>query len=498
MNKILWKIADVSWLVAFELLLSMAMKIPLIGMAFIPILLLFTWLFSKTVSKFGNSWIVWSIPYTLSVILFLGLFTRENILTFTFKTFWLSLATWFTSPVSPFGMAVLIFVISYVVAYLTAHLLKNTLNTFIALAVSAAIAGIATQYCCLTLSLGFMLLFILALAFNNVHGKKKLTRQFLTIVMITIVIGSAFFLFGTYFKPSTPLEHLFVFKTTVTHHVLSSNSSPLVSRSVAQSPIQGIPHFRKIVRNSGMENTMFEIIMDVVGILIISVGIAAIIGMLVIKKKRKKKVHWKNLLYVIWIIASAFFVLMLVMYTFGMLNFKANRTFNLTYSTPLNIPNSAGRPLSFASTNTSLPSQGGMPPITNPIIWIALAVMGIVIILYMTFKFVKDASYASEKEKSGRSTEWISDFDKSKNVNFSGKPWKIVLFYYNLLRDISGNHSATPSEFEKVLEEKIGSQNAKKITETFVKLRYAHDDISEEDAYFVREQAKRIISKDGN
>lgn len=493
MNKILWKIVDILWLLTFELLLSTAMGIPIIGATFIPLLLLFTWLFSKTVPKFGSSWIIWTIPYTFSVILLLGFFEKENILTFTFKTFWLSLSTWFSSPISPSGMAVLLFVVSYVIAYLTAHLLKNTLNTFIALAVSAAVAGIVTQYCCLPLSLGFMLLFISALALNGVHAKKKITKQFLMIVTIVVVIGSVFFLAGSYFKPSTPLGHLFVFKTTPTQQPLSSNRSSL-SNGAAVRPIRGIPHSRMIARNDEMENAIFEIIMDVIGILIISVGVVAIIGMLFLKKKRKKKVHWKNILYAVWIIASAFFILMLVMYAFGMLNFKANRTFNpLPSSTPLNLENLAEMPLSFASTNNSFSSQAGTSLIVNPIIWIALAVIGIVVILYMTFKFVKDASFTSEDEKSEGNTEEIGDFDKSKNINFSGKPWQIVLFYYDLLRDINGNRSATPSEFERVLKEKIGVKDAERITRIFVKLRYAHDDISEEEAHFVKEQVKHVI-----
>ncbi len=495
MNKTLWKIVDISWLVTFEMLLATAMKIPLMGAMFIPLLLLFTWFFSRTIPKFGSSWITWAIPYTFSVVLFLGLFVKENLFVFTFKTFWLSLASWFVSPISPFAMAVLLFAISYVMAYLTAHLLENTLNTFIALSTSAAIAGVVTQYCCLPISFAFMLLFTLSLVLNANHKKDRFTKPFVLVIMITIVIGSTFFLIGTYFKPSVPLEHLFTFKTTSTQSVLSNSVAPLAKNNVAvKVPAHGIVHSREIVKNSRAENAMFEMIMDVVGVLIISVGISVIVGMFLFKKKKKRKIRWKKLIYAIWMVSSAFFVAMLMMYTFGMLNFKANRVFtSSTAHMSGKILNSTRMPSSLAATATSLPSRGGTSPITNPIIWITLAVMGLVIILYTVFKFVKDLKPSGEGRKSEEDAEENANFNKPENMNFSGKPWQTVLFYYNLLRDSSEYRSATPSEFEKVLEEKMGVEDAEKVTRIFVKLRYAHNDISEKEAHFVKEQVSRVL-----
>ncbi len=495
MNEILWKIADVSWLVTFEILLSTALRIPLIGATFIPILLLFTWLFSRTVPKFGSSWIVWAIPYTFSVTAFLSFFAKENLFTFMFKTFWLSLASWFSFPVSPFAMAVLLFAISYVMAYLTAHLVKNTLNTFIVLAISATIAGIATQYCCLPISFGFMLLFVLSLALNGRHEEEKITRPFLVVIMITVVMGSIFFFVGTYFKPSVPLEHLFIFKTPSSQSVpVYNGSAPLVKNNIAAKiPTRKIPESREILQNGKAESVLFEIIVDVVGILIIGVGVAAIIGMFFLRGKRKKKTHWKSVIYAVWTISSAFFLLMLIMYAFGILNFKTNRTFAGSISHLLgNGQSLSGLPSSLSSTSAAaLPSQGGTF-LEKPIIWITLAVIGLVIILYMAFKFIKDVRPIGENKKDEGNVE--KNFDKSKKAIFSGKPWQTVLFYYNLLRDNSVKHSATPSEFEEVLEGEMSGENARKVTKIFVKLRYAHSNISEKEARFVKEQVIRVLN----
>ena len=188
MKEIHWKLYNFIWLATFVILVSWAMRISIIGISFLPLFFVFVWLFSNTIEKFENSWMVWTIPYTFSSIFYLWFFIGGNPLSFVFSDFWLSLSHWFTPPISPFGMAVLLISISYVVSYFIAHNLKHTMNTSLALVVTSAIAGIASQYNNLLAAFGFAILFIGALILNSKYNKKKMSRMVTILIIITILI----------------------------------------------------------------------------------------------------------------------------------------------------------------------------------------------------------------------------------------------------------------------------------------------------------------------
>ncbi len=497
MKKALWKLVDLSWLIAFEILLAYAFGIPFIGLLFLPILLLFVKFFSITVEKFGSSWIVWSIPYTLSSVFFLSFFSGMNPFLFTFKAFWLNLASWFSGPLSNFALASMFFAISYVIGYLTAHLLKETLNTFLVLSVSAIIAGIATQYCCLPISFGFMVLFAISFLLSLNVEKMRLSRTFAIFFVVAISIGVLFFFVGTLSHPFTPFESFIPIHSSqstntsvATNH--TGNVHPLARRTPI--PLPNSSHRKIYVSQSGIENMIFNIIIYIVGISIMSLGAFFIVAFFKVKGTRKK-LKWKNVMWIIWMIISVFFVIMMLLYTFHVAGNalkvpKVNFQFQpRAMSLPFDLPHNNDIARYIGSRNSGL--QTG-----NPIFWITLAVIGLVIFLYMIFRFLKDMTPSYGKKASHEEKENVLlHEEKEEKLEPNAKPWQKVLFYYNMLRRKVGNPSSTPYEFERDLKKKIEDENVEKATNIFIKLRYAHQEISEKDAAFMEEWVTSTIKK---
>ncbi len=502
MKRTLWKYVDLSWFIAFEILLSFAFKIPLIGLFFIPVILLFMKLFSITVVKFGSSWIIWSIPYAFSSIFYLSFFSRMNPVVFTFKTFWLSLSTWYSHPVSPFGLAAIFFAISYIAAYITVHLIKRTLNTFLVLSVLAAISGMVTQYCCREISFGFMILFITSFALSlNIH-KRRLSRMFVILLTITVVVGSSLFLIDSFSTPLTPLKSIIPHSTTsstltnVKNAPISHGTNAYVLHSTNR--IAGIPIHRKLyVPHTHFENVIFNIVIYVIGGAIIGVGVFFFIAFFKFKRRKKKNIKWSKLMLAIWIVASAFFIIGILTYALNLagnsmkvpktaFQFNPNKVF-----LPTNLPRNIGNISSYIG------GVHGKVEIGEPIIWLILAAAGLAVMVFMIFKFLKDVTpfSAGAKTSNPKEEENVQEQEELEKDFANSTPWKIVLFYYKLLRKKVGNPSSTPYEFEKYLREKVEDEGLNRATDLFVRLRYAHQDITHEDAEFMKNWVKSVIKK---
>jgi hypothetical protein len=500
MKSALWKFIDLSWFIAFEIFLAYAFNIFLIGMLFIPIILLFMKLFSTTITKFGSSWILWSVPYTISAVFFLSLFSGMNPLIFTFKTFWLSLATWFSQPISPFGMAAIFFAISYIVGYLTTHLIERTLNTFLALSVVAVIAGISTQYCCLPISLGFMILFITSFLLSLNVSKMRFSKALIALFAVTIVIVIAFFSIGMFSTtPFTPL------KSVMPHHTSqSTTTASITSNEVHNFQSQKPPlhfsnapsHGKIYLPTSKMENIIFNMIMYIVGISIIGMGIFFFIAFFKLKSP-KRKMKWKKTIWAIWMMASAFFVITVLIYAFNIVGNsikvpKADFQYQPNVlSLPTNLPSNLGNISAYLGKDASEGVKTG-----NPIILITLATIGLIIILYMILNFVKGVTPISNEEKTSNESPDLESYNENEEkIGSHSAPWQIVLFYYKMLRRKVGDPSSTPYEFEKDLISKLEDSNISRATDLFVKLRYAHRQITEEDAAFMKKWVESVIKK---
>ncbi|GEM_PF-1544176 len=494
MKEIHWKLYNSVWFVGFVILISCAMGIPIIGVAFLPFFFLFIWFFSGTVEKFGSSWIVWMIPYTFSSIFYLWFFVGGNPLSFVFRDFWLSLSHWFTPPLSPFGMAVLLIAISYVVSYFIAHNLKHTMNASLALVVTSAIAGIASQYDQPLTAFGFTILLIGALILNSKYNKKKMSRMVIVFITITILVATLLFSIGTLFRPFTPLGDLFTFKS------LTSPSTAVSSHHIR---VEGVPvnsgHiYNHAVSISQVPDWLYEIIVDVFGVIVVVIGGVLLIGGFLAKEKTYGlKKGLKSIMFVIWAAVSTVFLLFLVMYLSKIVNhrsFQNGANFSQQSAPPLGVAHEATQTLtSTAIKGFNLHIKNPISLFFNPIILSALVIMGAVIIIYMVLGVLKNARPAGYEEKIGPN-EHVSVYE-SENIDYNGDPRETVLFYYGVLRAKIGDPSMTPHEFGNWLKKKIGKEKSKTLTNVFVKLRYAHRKISQKEASFVKNFVKEILSR---
>ncbi len=494
MKEIHWKIYNFLWLIAFVLLVSQAMQIPIIGVAFLPLLFVFVWFFSITVGKFGSSWIVWMVPYTFSSIFYLWFFVGGNPLTFVFKDFWLSLSLWLTPPLSPFGMATLLIAISYVVSYFIVHNSKHTMNASLALVVTSAIAGIASQYDHPFVAFGFTILLVGALILNSKYNKKKMSKMVISFIVITILIATLFFSIGTLFKPFTPLGELFTSKA------LTSSSTTVSSPHHIE--VGGVPAKGHTYVPAGslreVPDWLYEIVLNVFGVIVTVIGVVVLIGSFLVKDKKNKKARLKSIILIVWAAFSTVFLLFFFMYLSKIVSHRS-------FPPGVNISQQPAQPViahkatqALASTATKFFNLHVKNPISlllNPVVLSALIVMGAIAIVYAVFKFAGSVRPIGQEEKT-EVNEHVS-VHESENVDrmdYKGNPRETVLFYYRVLRARFGDPSLTPYEFERWLEEKVGKEKSGTLTEVFVKLRYAHLKISEREANSVKKIVKEILA----
>ncbi len=496
MKRTLWNIVDVIWFLAFEILLALALGIPLIGLAFLPLALLFLRFFCVTVKKFSSSWIIWSIPYTFVSVFFLSFFAGQNSLMFTFKTFWLSLSQWFSAPISHFAMASIFFLVTYVVAYFVAHLLEGTLNTYIALAVSAIISGISTQYCCPLIAFGFGVLFVTSFILSLAE-KRHFAKRTLFLFFILLIFGTLFFSLGTLHRPFTPLKSLFSFShaSNVTHSSTSVTNPSTFEHSTIAWRATAKAQKRLYVPSSALENLIFEVIIYIIGGAILAFGLLYFIAYFKFREKEEKEKNTKNFLMAMWILGSGAFILFMLMYIFSILGEHAKKGRLIHFNTPfLNSPQgllSSGRFLNVFSTNGK---EGSV--FFNTFVWSVIAIFGLVTLIYMITKFLKSATPSMSKVKKVEE-ETLDGFNEDiKEPPAWATPSQKVLFCYHLLRKKIGNPSLTPYEFVQQARKKFHADDGiEKVTNLFVSLRYAHKELQSEEAEFVCRWVKEMLQK---
>ena len=499
MKEIRWRLYNSSWLIAFVILMAWVMRIPLIGVAFLPLLFLFVWFFSTTVKKFGNSWLLWLIPYTFSSIFYLWIFVGGNPLSFVFADFWLSLSKWFTLPLSPFGMATILFAILYVVSYFVAHNLRRTLNTSLALVVVSAIAGMASQYDNLIAAFGFVILLISALFLNAKYNDKRMSKTVLLFIATAILVSVLLFSVGTIFKPFTPIGDLFTFN----HLTTSSVSTPI--HRVVKNGITGVPagsvrpHFRSSMPAiSRIPTWIYDVIIDTIGIIVAIIGVLLLIGR-ILSKEKVKMPEVKTFIFVIWAVASGVFLLFLFMYMSKLINHRSlsrGAALSQQFGSQPRIAHEATQTLPSSPMKNFIPYvKNPIHFLWNPIVLSALVIIGAVIIVYVIFEILKAARPSGYEEEKLGENEKVSVYESENIMNYDGNPRETVLFYYGVLRAKVGDPSMTPHEFGNWLKEKIGRQESGTLTKIFVKLRYAHRKITQKEADFVKKFVREILSQ---
>lgn len=476
------------------ILLSYLLGIPLIGLAFLPVAFLFVWIFSR--AKIEAPWLAWVIPYFLVMIFFTWLFKGGNPVHFFFYEFWISLDRWLSYPVKPLGMAIILFVISYVVIYLDSRTMMKKFNASTALMVISAIVGIVSQFINPFVTIGMIILFLFSLILNSLYHEQSINKSMLRIVEIVAAVSFLIFFVGFAFKPSSPMESIFntilVSKSssaTVTHQPLS--------KKVVVVPVAPLPPATSTQTQSNLNLGIFyTIIIDATGVVVISVSAVMIFLMIKYRTKRqKRKKDVKKIVFVAWVIISMLFIFVSVLYGFGLLK---PGTVNLSGITPSHQINESG-PTVIASKVAAPPPTNvhqGTSLFSNPIFLGAVILMAGVFAIFLIYYILKYGIPVGGKENEEEHAEAGNFQFEKENYDFKGPAQKMVLFYYKLLRKKIGDPTQTPYEFSDALKERIGEENAGKLTNIFVKLRYAHNDITPEEADFVKNYVLKIINNE--
>ncbi len=473
------------------MLLSYLLGIFTIGLAFLVVAFLFVWIFSR--AKVEAAWLAWVIPYFLVMIFFLWIFNGGNPIHFFFYEFWVSLDKWLSYPVKPLGMAVILFVISYVVIYLNSKTMMKKFNASIALMIIAAIIGIASQFVNPFVTIGMIMLFLFSLILNSLYRDQIINKSIFRFVGIVALLSLLAFFVGLAFRPSSPMGSFFnallISKTppaTATHQSLPNKTIVV--------PVAPLPQATSTKASSSPDLGIFyTIIVDATGVVVISVSAVMIFLMIKYRqRKRKRKRDIKTIIFIAWIIVSILFVFVSALYGFGLLNpGKVNLPGTIEHQNPT----SSG--LTVVASKVAAPHTSpheGNSILSNPIFLGAVIMIAGVFAIFMIYYILKYGMPLGAKETSEEDNEKRANFDFQKeNYAFKGTPEKVVLFYYKLLRKKIGDPTETPYEFLETLKERIGEDNAKKITNIFVKLRYAHNQITSEEADFVKTHILQIL-----
>ncbi len=472
-----WMLFNIFWLISFVILLSYLMGIPLIGFAFLIVVGGFLWLLYRSRSEVP--WLVWIIPYFLSVIIFLWLFNGGNFLNFVFHNFWFSLKIWLSYPF-PFGFTIILAIVSYFVIYLASANVKRRFNSSITLAVTAAIVGIIAQFINPFVTLGMAVLFLFSIVLNSMYDS-IIHKSILKMTGIILIAFLAIFLLTLTVRPISPLKNAFA--------AFPSNSvaTPHASSSTVIVPMESVPISPGPTKNISSHFDMewiYNILLYIIGTFSIAVSIISIYFFIKYREKRRK-VNLKKIIVAIWMIVSILFVFVSVLYFIGIS--KPSATPSLNNHEP------AQRSVTYLAsiTKTATPIKVTNYSIPPFFFFVVLLIVGafIVIVIYNVFK------YGIPIERKIEENDKKEDFEfKKENLNFSGPPDRAVLFYYNILRKKIGDPSLTPYEFEDYLKKYIGSDESEKMTEIFVKLRYAHKKITKEESKFFKEIVLSILN----
>ncbi len=470
-----WTLFNALWLIAFIILLSYLMRIALIGFAFLIVAGSFLWLLYR--SKSEAPWVTWIIPYFLSIIFFLWFFSGENFINFLFHNFWFSLKEWFSYPFLPAGFTIILAIISYFVIYLVSVNIKKAFNSSIILAVTAAITGIVSQFIDPFVTFGMAILFIFAIVLNSIYDG-TIHRSTLKMIGIILIAFLAVFFMTLTARPVSPLENAFTSLST------SSASTTNASPSKILVHIERIPisHSNGKISSTFNMDWIYNILLYVVGTF--SIAVSGILIYFFIKYREKNKKQIKNLLTVIWMIISILFIFISVLYFIGISKPST--------ALPLKVPEMKNGVTYIASTsNIATPIKVANYSIPPFFFLVLLAIAGsvFIMIIYNVFK------YGIPFEKAEENFEKRENFEfKKENLNFSGPPDKTVLFYYNLLRKKIGDPSLTPYEFADYLNKYVEQNTSQRITEIFVKLRYARKKITDEESQFFKETIISILN----
>lgn len=472
-----WILYNVSWLVAFVILMGFLEGIPLISLAFLVVALLFTWILTR--SKSEAPWIAWIIPYFFAFMLFTWFFVRGSFTDFVFYRFWISLKDWFSSP-NPFGFAIILAVLSYFVIYLVSSNIKKTFNSSIVLAITAAVVGVVAQFVDPFVDLGMALLFLFSIILNSMYNGtiRKPTFKVTGIVLLAFLLV---FMATFTLKTISPFGNLFSNLSVSSQSTSTSTSVPTGHTIVVPS---GIPSKGISISNFGL-NWLYDILLYIVGIF--AMATSAILIFFFIKYREKKKIKIKNFLTIVWMIISALFIFISVLYFIGIPKPSAlpltetheSHAAGMTY-----IASSTLSATSMKASNYSIPSFFFM---------VLLAIVGAfaIVIIYYVFKYGIPISGGSEEHKA--KSEQNFEFREEK-LDFEGPPDKVVLFYYNILRQKIGDPTLTPYEFSIYLNKYVDQKVTQRMTEIFVGLRYARNKITAAEAQFFKTTVINILS----
>jgi multisubunit Na+/H+ antiporter MnhB subunit len=488
-----WKFFNLLWLTLFLILLSYLLGITTLGLAFLPVAFFFVWIFSR--AKIEAPWLAWVIPYFLVMIFFLWIFSGGNPIHFFFYKFWISLDKWLSYPVKPLGMAIILFVISYVVIYLNSKMMMKKFNASIALMIIVAIIGIVAQFINPFVTAGMIILLLFSFILNSSYHDQFINRSIFRFVGIVALISLLIFFLGLAFKPSSPME-------SILNTILVSKTSPATAtqsslpKKTVVVPVAPLPPATSTKTQANPDlGAFYTIVIDATGVVVISVSAVIIFLMIKYRPKRKKKRDIKTAFFIIWMIASILFIFVSILYGFGLLN---SGKVNLS-SQPHQNSNSFQSGLTVIASKVTTPYKSpheGSSLLSNPIFLGSVIMMAGAFAIFLIYYILKYGMPLGKKENEEDHTE-ATDFNFEKeNYNFKGTPQKIVLFYYKLLRKKIGDPTLTPYEFSNELKERIGEENAGKITNIFVKLRYAHNEITSEEANFVKNYVLKILKNE--
>ncbi|BBJ27143.1 hypothetical protein [Athalassotoga saccharophila] len=470
-----WTLFNVSWLIAFVILLSYLMGIALIGFAFLIVAGVFLWLLYR--SKSEAPWVVWIIPYFFSIIIFLWFFNGGNFLNFVFHNFYLLLKDWFSYPFPPSGSTIILAIVSYFVVYLVSANIRKKFNSSIVLAITAATIGIVAQFINPFVTLGMATLFLFSIVLNSLYDG-IIHRSTLKMVGIILIAFLAIFFVTLTVRPISPLQNVFTFSPSTPTTVHASPSRVIVHmQSVPVSPQPA-----KNISSTFYMEWVYNILLYTVGIF--SIASSAIFIYFFIKYRETRKKNIKGLITVIWMIVSILFIFVLVLYFIGIPKHSV--------TPPLEMHEHEQGITYLASISNATPvkvTNYSIPPFFFLVILFIVGAV-VVMIIYNVFKYGIPIERAGEKEES----EGKQDFEfKKEDLNFSGPPDKTVLFYYNVLRKKIGDPSLTPYEFADYLSKYVEKSTSEKMTEIFVKLRYARKKITEEESQFFKETVTSIL-----
>lgn len=486
-----WNVYNFIWFSAFTILLSWLLEIPLIGLAFLSVAFLFLFVFSRAKSEVP--WLVWIIPYFALMVVFLWIFIGGNPLHFFFYGFWLSLDKWFAYPVTSYGRVIILFAIMYPMIYLLSRTIVKKFNASIPLSIAVVVIGIVSQFINPFVTVGMIALFIFSLFLNALYHGEFISKSILKFLGIVAAVSFFIFALGLTFKPSSPMESvfntLFVSKTAP-----STSINSVLPKKTVVVPVVSIPPATSTKTSSTPDlGAFYTMVVDATGIVTIGVSAIMIFFMIKYRQKRKKKRNTKTIIFVVWAIISMLFIFVSALYGLSMLN---PGTKSISGIVPQKQPSSQSNTTFIASKVAAPPhkiTHAGSSLFSNPIFFGAIILMAGAFVIFLGYYIFKYGIPSNGKTGEEAEIEGVDFKFEKESYDFKGDPGKMVLFYYRLLRKKIGDPTLTPYEFSEALKKYVEVENATRLTEIFMKLRYAHNDITQSEADFVKTSVLKVI-----